>query len=34
VRRIRDEVKFPSKEALVAQIKKDVASLGGASPVR
>ena len=34
VRRIRDEVKFPSKEALVAQIRKDVASLGGASPLR
>jgi riboflavin kinase/FMN adenylyltransferase len=34
VRRIRDEVKFPSREALVAQIAKDVASLGGASPLR
>jgi riboflavin kinase / FMN adenylyltransferase len=34
VRRIRDEVKFPSKEALVAQIRIDVASLGGAGPLR
>ena len=29
VRKIRDERRFPSKEALVAQIKQDVASLGG-----
>ncbi len=28
VRKIRDERRFPSKEALVAQIKQDVASLG------
>ncbi len=28
VRKIRDERKFPSKEALVAQIEEDVASLG------
>ena len=30
VRKIRDERKFPSKDALVAQIRADVASLGGA----
>lgn len=29
VRKIRDERTFPSKEALVAQIREDVASLGG-----
>ena len=29
VRKIRDEVRFESREALVAQIRKDVASLGG-----
>ena len=28
VRKIRDERKFPSKQALVAQIRDDVASLG------
>lgn len=29
VRRIRDEIRFPSREALIAQIRSDVASLGG-----
>ena len=31
VRKIRDEVKFPSREALIDQIRVDVASLGGGS---
>jgi riboflavin kinase/FMN adenylyltransferase len=29
VRKLRDEKTFPSKEALLAQIRADVASLGG-----
>lgn len=33
VRKIRDEVRFPSREALVEQIRRDVASLGAPGPV-
>ena len=29
VRKIRDEIRFPSREALIDQIREDVASLGG-----
>lgn len=29
VRKIRDEIRFPSREALIDRIRKDVASLGG-----
>jgi len=32
VRKIRDEVRFPSREALVEQIRRDVASLGAPGP--
>jgi riboflavin kinase/FMN adenylyltransferase len=31
VRKIRDEIRFPSREALIEQIRVDVSSLGGAS---
>jgi len=33
VRKIRDEIRFPSREALIARIREDVASLGGAAPL-
>ena len=33
VRKIRDEVRFESTDALVAQIRRDVASLGGRAPL-
>ncbi len=33
VRKIRDEIRFPSREALIARIREDVASLGGATPL-